>query len=199
MMRVGVLGSGKGSNFAALLNARRAGRLPVDFALVASDVPASGILQLARQAGLPTWEIQEPRYRTRLSPEVEKALAAALAEAGCELIVLAGYMRVVKAPLLDAFPRRIINIHPSLLPKFRGREAWRQALEAGEKETGCTVHWVDEGVDTGEILAQARVPILPGDTPQSLHARIQEAEHHLLPEVIASLARSKPWQPPAAG
>ncbi|MCX7869609.1 MAG: phosphoribosylglycinamide formyltransferase, partial [Terrimicrobiaceae bacterium] len=176
-MRIGVLGSGKGSNFAALLSAAREGRLPVEFAMVAADNPAAGILELARGAGVPVLVVDEPRYRTRLSPEVEARLARELLSAGCELLVLAGWMRMVKAPLLEAFPRRIINIHPSLLPKFPGLEAWRQALEAGESETGCTVHWVDEGMDTGEVIAQARVPILPGDTPATLHARIQQAEH----------------------
>jgi phosphoribosylglycinamide formyltransferase-1 len=110
-----------------------------------------------------------------------------LKNAGVELVVLAGYMRVVKSPLLEAFPRRVINIHPSLLPNFRGLEAWRQALEAGAAKTGCTVHYVDGGVDTGEILAQAEVPVLPGDTAESLHARIQVAEHQLYPEVIRQL------------
>jgi phosphoribosylglycinamide formyltransferase-1 len=100
-------------------------------------------------------------------------------------------MRILKAPMLEAFPRRIINIHPSLLPNFRGLEAWRQALEAGETVTGCTVHFVDEGMDSGEIIAQAEVPVLPGDTSESLHARIQQAEHRLYPEVVGRFARGE--------
>ena len=112
-----------------------------------------------------------------------------LQASGAELIVLAGYMRLVKAPLLEAFPRRIINIHPSLLPSFPGLEAWRQALTAGVKMTGCTVHFVDSGMDTGEIIGQSKVSILPGDTPETLHARIQEAEHELYPEILARFAR----------
>ena len=100
-------------------------------------------------------------------------------------------MRMLKAPMLEAFPRRIINIHPSLLPKFPGLEAWRQALEAGETVTGCTVHFVDEGMDSGEIIGQVEVPILPGDTPESLHARIQHAEHRLYPEVVGRFARGE--------
>lgn len=187
MKVLGVLGSGKGSNFTALFRAVEGGRLAARFGLVASDHPGAGILSTARAAGLPTWDIAEPRYRTRLSEDTERALATRLREAGCELLVLAGYMRVVKEPLLSAFPRAIINIHPSLLPKFPGLEAWRQALDAGETEAGCTVHWVDAGVDTGEIIAQERVPVLPGDTPELLHARIQAAEHRLLPEVLATL------------
>jgi phosphoribosylglycinamide formyltransferase-1 len=109
--------------------------------------------------------------------------------AGVELVVLAGFMRVLKAPMLDAFPHRIINIHPSLLPKFPGLEAWKQALAAGENVTGCTVHYVDAGVDSGEIIAQREVPILPNDTPETLHARIQIAERELYPDVIAQFAR----------
>jgi phosphoribosylglycinamide formyltransferase 1 len=107
-----------------------------------------------------------------------------LKAAELELVVLAGFMRVLKEPMLNAFPRRIINLHPSLLPKFPGLEAWKQALAAGEKLTGCTVHYVDAGVDSGEIIAQRKVPILPNDTPDSLHHRIQIAERELYPEVI---------------
>jgi phosphoribosylglycinamide formyltransferase-1 len=112
-------------------------------------------------------------------------LAKILQDAGVELVILAGFMRVLKSPMLEAFPRRILNIHPSLLPKFPGLEAWKQALAAGEKVTGCTVHYVDEKIDHGDVIAQREVPILPNDTPESLHARIQIAEHELYPEVIA--------------
>lgn len=189
LLRLAVLGSGKGSNFAAILRAIDAGEISAEATLVASDNPSAGILDLARAAGIQTHVIAEPKFKTRLSPEVEAGLATVLRAAAPDLIVLAGYMRVVKAPVLDAFPGRIINIHPSLLPSFRGLEAWRQALEAGVPEAGCTVHRVDSGVDTGEILAQAKVPVLPGDTAETLHARIQVAEHALYPAVIQSLAR----------
>jgi phosphoribosylglycinamide formyltransferase-1 len=104
--------------------------------------------------------------------------------------VLAGFMRVLKEPMLNAFPRRIINVHPSLLPKFPGVEAWKQALSADEKVTGCSVHYVDAGIDSGEIIAQRKVSVLPGDTPESLHARIQIAERALYPEVIARFCES---------
>jgi phosphoribosylglycinamide formyltransferase-1 len=112
-----------------------------------------------------------------------------LRNAGVELVVLAGFMRVLKAPMLEAFPRRIINIHPSLLPKFTGLEAWEQALAAGEKVTGCTVHHIDDQIDHGEIIAQREVPILPNDTAESLHARIQILEHELYPAVIADFCK----------
>jgi len=188
-LRLGILGSGKGSNFAAILREIQSGELPAEAVIVISDVPGAGILKLASDAGIPTHVLNEPRYKSRLSPEVEEELVRVLREAQVDLVVLAGYMRVVKAPLLDAFPRRVINIHPSLLPNFRGLEAWKQALEARAEKTGCTVHYVDSGVDTGEILAQSEVPVLPGDTAESLHARIQAAEHHLYPAVIRQLAR----------
>jgi len=190
MIRIGVLGSGKGSNFAALQKAVEAGLVCGETVLVLSDNPGAGILELARAAGIASGVIEEPRYRTKLSPEVEEATAGMLMEAGVELLVLAGYMRMVKEPLLAAFPGRIVNIHPSLLPKFPGLESWKQALDAGEKETGCTVHYVDAGMDTGPVIAQERVPILPGDTASSVHARIQEAEHRLLPRVVADICRT---------
>jgi phosphoribosylglycinamide formyltransferase-1 len=188
-LRLGVLGSGKGSNFRAIHEAIRTGRLDARVVVVCSDVVDSGILKFSRDAGIATTWIEEKRFKTRLSRECEEDLVERLRSAGVDLVVLAGYMRMLKAPMLEAFPRRIINIHPSLLPKFPGLEAWRQALEAGETVTGCTVHFVDEGMDSGEVIAQAEVPILPGDTPESLHARIQEAEHQLYPEWIGRFAR----------
>ena len=188
-LKIAVLGSGKGSNFRAILSAIMAGHLRVTPVLAASDVADAGILTLADNLGIPTTVIHESKFRTRLSEEVESKLVEELQASGAELIVLAGYMRLVKAPLLEAFPRRIINIHPSLLPSFPGLEAWRQALTAGVKMTGCTVHFVDSGMDTGEIIGQSKVSILPGDTPETLHARIQEAEHELYPEILARFAR----------
>jgi phosphoribosylglycinamide formyltransferase-1 len=188
-LKIAVLGSGKGSNFRAILSAIMEGHLRVTPVLAASDVADAGILTLADNLGIPTTVIHEPKFATRLSEDVESRLVEELQASGAELIVLAGYMRLVKAPLLEAFPRRIINIHPSLLPSFPGLEAWRQALTAGVKITGCTVHFVDSGMDTGEIIAQSEVSILPGDTPETLHARIQEAEHELYPEVLARFAK----------
>lgn len=187
-IRLGILGSGKGSNFRAILEAIQAGEIDAEVAVVLSDVPGAGILQYAAEAGLRAEEIVEPKFRTRLSPEVEEGLVRTLKEAGVDLVVLAGYMRMVKSTTLDAFPRRVINIHPSLLPKFPGLEAWKQALEAGESVTGCTVHYVDSGMDTGEIIAQESVPVLPDDTAASLHARIQVAEHCLYPAIVKRFA-----------
>ncbi|HKP93963.1 MAG TPA: phosphoribosylglycinamide formyltransferase [Chthoniobacterales bacterium] len=182
---LGILGSGKGSNCRAILERIRDGQLPAEARLVVSDVFDAGILDIAREFGVANLYLPPGKFRTRLEPAVEMQLVKILQQAGAELIVLAGFMRVLKEPMLTAFPRRIINIHPSLLPKFPGVEAWKQALAAGEKTTGCSVHFVDAGIDSGEIIAQRKVPVLPNDTAESLHARIQVAERTLYPEVIA--------------
>ena len=142
--------------------------LPAVCRMVISDVADAGILGVAREFEVPAVYFPPGNFRTKLEPEREQDLVRLLREAGVDLVVLAGFMRVIKAPLLDAFPRRIINLHPSLLPKFPGREAWAQALAAGENVTGCTVHYVDGGIDSGEIIAQREVPILPNDTPAGL-------------------------------
>jgi phosphoribosylglycinamide formyltransferase-1 len=187
-LKLGILGSGKGTNFDAIVQAIRGGTLNGEVRLVASDVAGAPILEKARALGVPAQALPASRYRTRLEPELESQLAQMLTDAGVELLVLAGYMRMVKAPLLERFQGRIINIHPSLLPAFPGLEAWRQALDAGVSWTGCTVHWVDAGMDTGAIIAQARVQVESGDTAESLHARIQVAEWRLYPEALQSIA-----------
>jgi phosphoribosylglycinamide formyltransferase-1 len=184
-LALGILGSGKGSNCRAILEQISAGKLATDARLIISDVFDAGILDIAREFGVPNAYLPPGKFRTRLEPAVEMELVKLLRDAEVELVVLAGFMRVLKEPMLNAFPRRIINLHPSLLPKFPGVEAWKQALEAGEKMTGCSVHYVDAGIDSGEIIAQRKVPVLPGDTAESLHARIQVAERALYPEVIA--------------
>jgi len=190
-LRLGVLGSGKGSNFKAIAEAIDAGKLNAEVRIVLSDVVDAGILGYARERGVRAEFIAPGRFRTKLEPEAEARLVALLREAGVDLVVLAGYMRMIKAPMLETFPNRIINIHPSLLPKFPGLAAWKQALEAGTTVTGCTVHYVDGGMDTGPILAQREVPVLPGDTAETLHARIQVAEHALYPAVLARLAAER--------
>jgi phosphoribosylglycinamide formyltransferase-1 len=187
-LALGVLGSGKGSNMVAIAEAITAGKLDAEIKIVISDFANAGILDRAAALGLKARSLPTSAHKSRLEPELEEKVVRWLQEENVELVVLAGYMRIIKEPLLKAFPHKIINIHPSLLPKFKGLEAWKQALKAGEKVTGCTVHYVDAGVDTGEIIAQREVPILPGDTPESLHARIQEAEHTLLPEVLQRLS-----------
>jgi phosphoribosylglycinamide formyltransferase-1 len=186
---IGILGSGKGSNCRAILEHIRSGHLAAEARLVVSDVLDAPILDIAREFGVANAYLPPGRFRTRLEPETEEELVKMLRDASVELVALAGFMRVLHEPMLKAFPRRIINIHPSLLPKFSGLEAWKQALVAGEKVTGCTVHYVDEKIDHGQILAQREVTILPNDTAESLHARIQSLEHELYPAVIAELCK----------
>ncbi len=188
LLKLGILGSGKGSNFRAIVDAIAAGQLKAETRIVISDVEDAGILALGKQRGIRAEFVAPGRFKTKLEPEAEARVVALLKEAEVDLVVLAGYMRMIKPPLLEAFPRRIINIHPSLLPAFPGLEAWKQALAAGAKETGCTVHYVDSGMDTGEIIAQSATAIFPSDTPEELHARIQVAEHELYPAVIARFA-----------
>jgi phosphoribosylglycinamide formyltransferase 1 len=189
-LALGILGSGKGSNCRAILEQIGAGKLRAEARLVVADVFDAGILDIAREFGVPNVYLPPGHFRTRLEPNVEMELVRLLREAGVELVVLAGFMRVLKEPMLSAFPRAIINIHPSLLPKFPGIESWKQALAAGETMTGCSVHYVDAGIDSGEIIAQRKVPVLPGDTPESLHQRIQIAERALYPEVIARFSET---------
>jgi len=168
--RIAVLGSGAGSNFQALLE-----KLGGQISLVVSDQPDAGILKKAKAAGLQT-VVEEggPDLSARILSHLD----------GIDLICLAGFMRLVKEPLLGAFPRRILNIHPSLLPKYPGKAAWEQALVDGAGKTGCTVHFVDAGMDTGEVILQAEVPVLSGDNAGNLHERIQQAEHRIYPEAV---------------
>jgi len=187
--RLGVLGSGKGSNFVAIADAIAAGKVPAEVALVLSDVESAGILEHARQRNLATRFIAPGKFRTKLDDEAERAYVSALQEAKVDLLVLAGFMRVLKGEFLRAFESRIVNIHPSLLPSFPGLEAWKQALDHGVKVTGCTVHFVDAGVDSGPIIGQQTVPVLDDDTAETLHQRIHAAEHELYPRCVAAIAR----------
>jgi phosphoribosylglycinamide formyltransferase-1 len=189
LLPIGILGSGRGSNCRAILERIRSGELAAEARLVVSDVLEAPILDVAREFGVANAYLPPGRFRTRLEPEAEEQLVNMLRNAGVELVVLAGFMRVLHERMLKAFSRRIINIHPSLLPKFPGLEAWKQALLAGEKVTGCTVHYVDEKIDHGQILAQQEIAILPNDTAETLHARIQVLEHELYPAAISKLAQ----------
>jgi len=188
---LGVIGSGQGSNFAALADAIAAGQIPATVAVVLSDVETAGILTHARNRNLPAEFIPPGTFRTKLDEAAEKTLVARLQAARVDLVVLAGFMRVLKGEFLRAFEGRIVNIHPSLLPCFPGLQAWRQALEYGVKVTGCTVHFVDAGIDSGVIIGQQTVPVLDEDTPETLHQRIHQAEHELYPRCVAALARGE--------
>ncbi|MEJ0090195.1 MAG: phosphoribosylglycinamide formyltransferase [Limisphaerales bacterium] len=191
LFRLGMLGSGKGSNFAAIADACAAGKIPAGIAVVLSDVEAAGILTLARERKISAQFIPPGKFRTKLEEEAEHAFVEALRAVQVDLIVLAGFMRVLKGEFLRAFEGRIMNVHPSLLPSFPGLEAWKQALDHGVKVTGCTVHFVDAGVDSGAIIGQQTVPVLDKDTPESLHARIHAAEHELYPKCVAAVARGE--------
>ena len=191
-MVLGILGSGSGSNMQAILDAIDAGTLDARIALVLSDNPDAYILERAKLRGIETGVIDCRGFKTKFPEEAQEETAARLKEAGVELVCLAGFLRLVKRPLLDAFPHRILNIHPALLPAFPGLESWKQALDAGASESGCTVHYVDDGMDTGPMILQESVPVLPGDTPESLHARIQVVEHRLYPAAITKVAETLP-------
>jgi phosphoribosylglycinamide formyltransferase-1 len=188
---LGVIGSGKGSNCRAIIESIEAGQLNARIGIVISDVENAGILSLAVAHGIPSFHLPPGKFKTKLDPSREIMLVEALQQYKVGLVVLAGYMRMVKEPMIEAFPRRMINVHPSLLPAYPGLRAWEQALLAGERRTGCTVHYVDAGMDTGDILAQQIVSISESDTPESLHQRIQVAEHQLLPQVIGWFAEGK--------
>jgi len=189
--RLGVLGSGKGSNFVAITDAVAAGKIPAEVAIVLSDVETAGILQHARDRKIAAKFIAPGKFRTKLDEESERVFVKALQDAKVDLIVLAGFMRVLKGDFLRAFEGRIVNVHPSILPSFPGLESWKQALDHGVKVTGCTVHFVDAGIDAGAIIGQQTVPVLDNDTPQSLHQRIHAAEHELYPKCVAAIARGE--------
>jgi phosphoribosylglycinamide formyltransferase-1 len=189
-MKLGVLVSGAGTNLGALLAAMRAGDLaPAEIAAVVSNRPGAGALERAAEAGVPAEVVDHRAFLTRA--DFEEALLASLEARGVEGVILAGFMRVLTSRFIDAFPGRIINTHPALCPAFPGVDAPRQAIEHGVKVSGCTVHLVDAGVDTGPIILQAAVLVEPVDTAETLHRRIQREEHRLLPEAARLLAAGR--------
>ena len=190
-LRIGVLGSGNGTNCEAIIEACGHGAIRGQVVIVLSDIADAYILERARKHGIPAKFIGPSQFKTKLEPELEQQFVQALQEADVQLVALAGYMRVVKPPLLNAFAGRILNVHPSLLPAFPGLRAWEQALTHGVRITGCTVHFVDEGVDAGPIILQEPVPVFPDDSPEALHRRIQVTEHKLFPEAIRLFAEGK--------
>ncbi len=191
MLKIGVLASGKGSNLQAIIDYIKSEKPPFEISIVISDNPDAFALKRAEKEGIKAMYIPPGKYKTFLEPPVEKKYVEILKENGVQLVCLAGFMRVIKKNFLKSFPDSIINIHPSLLPAFPGLEAWKQALDYGVKFTGCTVHFVEEGVDTGPIIMQAVVPVLPDDTPESLHKRIQEKEHIIYPLSIRLISEGR--------
>ncbi|MCL1918367.1 MAG: phosphoribosylglycinamide formyltransferase [Peptococcaceae bacterium] len=184
-MRTAVLASGRGSNLQALIDAWRLGELPVEFVGVGSDRPGVQALERARKAGIPVWTFDAGARGAR-----EESMAQWLDETRAQLLLLAGYMRLLSEAFVRSAGMPILNIHPSLLPDFPGLHAQRQALEAGAKFSGCTVHYVDEGMDTGPVILQRVVPVLAGDNEESLSQRILEAEHLLYPEAVRLVCRN---------
>ena len=188
LLKIGVLGSGSGSNMQSIQDAIEAGTLNARIVRVISDVDGAGILARAARHNIPASYESAAPFKTKLEGEAEERYIRILKEAGAEVIALAGFMRIVKAGFLAAFPNRVLNIHPSLLPAFPGVAAWRQCHEYGCKIAGCTVHFVDAGTDTGPIILQRAVPILDDDTPETLHARIQVEEHIAYPAALRLIA-----------
>jgi phosphoribosylglycinamide formyltransferase-1 len=182
MLRCAILVSGRGSNMEALLKAKAAGGLPVEIAVVATDRPGAPAIATAKHYDVATFELDPAQAGSRHA--FFGILAQKLQELRVELVVLAGFMRILPAEFLARYPERVINIHPSLLPAFPGLAAQRQALDYGVRFSGCTVHFVDEGVDSGPIIDQRVVPVYPDDTEESLATRILEEEHKLLPACI---------------
>ncbi len=188
MLNIAVFGSGSGSNYQAIAESIEAGTLDARIVCVLSDVEDAFILERARKAGHPAVYLDCAPFKTKLDGEAEARAVEIIRSHGGDFIALAGFMRIVKPGLLKAFAGHIINIHPSLLPDFPGLDAGRQALEAGVPETGCTVHFVDDGVDTGTVVVQRKVSVLPGDTEETLMNRIHEQEHLAYPEALHKIA-----------
>lgn len=188
-LRIGVIASGSGSNLQAIIDRCADGSIDAEIVLVLSNVPGAGALARAEQAGIATATIDHRIFAERV--DFDRAVVAALQAAGVDLVVLAGFMRLITAPFISAFPERIINIHPALLPAFPGLHVQKKALEAGARFSGCTVHFVDGGVDTGPIIIQAVVPVLDGDDEASLSARILVQEHQIYPRAIQLIAEGR--------
>ena len=186
--KVGILISGRGSNMASLVEASKAPDSPYEVALVASNVPDAPGLDFARANGIPTWARSHIGMKRA---EFDELVDAALREAGAEFVALAGYMRLLSPGFVQKWAGRMINIHPSLLPAYKGLDTHQRVLEAGEARHGCTVHIVTEALDDGEIVAQAEVPILPGDDAGTLAARVLVEEHKLYPAALAKLVRGR--------
>ena len=190
-LHLGVLGSGSGSNMQSIVDAIEAGTLDAEIKVVLADSPDAKILDRARKHNIPCQFLDCSPWKTKLADAAEENCIKILTDAGVDTVVLAGFMRIVKPKLLEAFPNRVLNIHPALLPAFPGVHSWTQALDYGCKVAGVTVHFVDAGTDSGPIIVQKAVPVLEDDTPETLHARIQVQEHIAFPEALNILASGK--------
>ncbi|MBF0321257.1 MAG: phosphoribosylglycinamide formyltransferase [Nitrospirae bacterium] len=189
MINIGVLASGRGSNFQSIIDSIKSGALNARVACLITDNPEAYAIERAKSHNIPHVYVNPADFTGK--DMFYRRIADELRASAVELVVLAGFMRVVKKPLIEAFPMRIMNIHPALLPSFKGLHGQRQALEYGVKIAGCTVHFVDEGVDTGPIILQEAVPVLSNDTEDSLSERILTCEHHIYPLAIRLYAEGK--------
>lgn len=188
-LRIGALASGGGTNLQAIIDRCQDGSIQAEIVVVICNNPDAGALERARKAGIPALCLDHRAFSDRAA--FDRELVKALQEAGADTIVLAGFMRIITEAMLEAFPQRILNIHPALLPAFPGLHVQRKAIEYGARFAGCTVHFVDGGVDTGPIIAQAVVPVLDDDTEESLSSRILAEEHRLYPHAIQLLAEGR--------
>lgn len=188
-LRIGVLASGSGSNLQSIIDRSLEGHLDAKIVVVIANVPGAGALERANRAGIETRCIDHKSFADRQT--FDREVVATLQDAGVELVVLAGFMRIISEVLLEAYPQRIINIHPALLPAFPGLHVQKKALDYGVKFAGCTVHFVDGGVDTGPIIIQAVVPVLDDDNEESLAARILQEEHRIYPRAIQLFAEGR--------
>lgn len=189
MLKIGVLASGRGSNFQAIIDEIETGRIPAKIELLIVDNPNAYAIERAKKHGIPYLYINPKDFPSKEA--FYERIRDEFLSRDVELLVLAGFMRIVKKPLLDAFPNRIMNIHPALLPSFPGLHGQKQAVDYGVRISGCTVHFVDEGVDTGPIIIQAAVPVHPDDTDESLSERILRLEHKIFPEAIRLFAEGR--------
>ena len=188
-LRIGALASGGGTNLQAIIDRCQDNSIQAEIVLIISNNQGSGALDRARQAGIPALCIDHRLFDNR--EDFDREIVKALQEAGADTIILAGFMRIITETILEAFPQRVLNIHPALLPAFPGLHVQRKAIEYGARFAGCTVHFVDGGVDTGPIIAQAVVPVLDDDTEQTLAARILIEEHRIYPHAIQLLAENR--------
>jgi phosphoribosylglycinamide formyltransferase 1 len=186
---LGILASGRGSNFQAIIDEIEAGRIPASIKLLIVDNPEAFAVERARKHSIAHLYLNPREFPTKDSYFVK--IAEELKARGVELVILAGFMRIVRRPLIEAFPNRIMNIHPALLPSFPGFHGQKQAVEYGTRISGCTVHFVDEGMDTGPVIIQAAVPVLPDDTEETLSDRILKLEHRIFPEAIRLFAEGR--------
>lgn len=191
MFTIGVLASGKGSNLKSIVDYIKKENLPIKTGVVISDNPGAYALTIAGNENIASIYIPPGKYKTFLESDIEKRYVNTLRKHNVDLVCLAGFMRVIKKPFFNEYAGKIINIHPSLLPAFPGLESWKQALEYGVKFSGCTVHFVEENIDSGPIILQAVVPVIPDDTAKTLHRRIQEKEHMIYPLAIQLIAENR--------